>query len=158
MIHLLDHIWQLLTILIGNNDACHGTDMVQFEADYRSVMDQLTAQLPDTKILMVSTPDIARLRNIIGRSGFCQFVWENYNVCLELLQEGSDVEKFKQYVIDMNNIIEDIADDYGDNVKFVNVYYYPFASEDISNLDCFHPSLRGQRILASLTWEGGFFA
>ena len=149
---------EYVTILIGSNDACHGTDLGRYEEDYRSIMDQLTTQLPDTKILLVSAPDIARLVSILGRNSFCHYIWKTYNVCPKLLQDDSDVEAFKQYVIDMNAIIMDVANDYGDNARYVDIYHYPFGPEHVSDVDCFHPDLSGQRKLSELAWNAGFFA
>ena len=85
-------------------------------------------------------------------------IWTNFNVCPKLLQPDSEVEAFKLYVLDMNAIIKNIADDYGSNVKYIDIYSYPFSPEQVSDVDCFHPDLRGQRILAELTWNAGFFA
>ncbi len=149
---------EYVTILIGNNDACHGTPIDEFEDDYRYVVEQLTTNLPDTKILLVSTPDIARLKDIVGGKFYCRFIWKTFNVCPKLFGQGADIEEFKQSVIYINNVIRQIADDFGDNVRFVSVYEYEFRPYQVSNLDCFHPSTYGQARLAQLTWEGGFYS
>ena len=38
------------------------------------------------------------------------------------------------------------------------VYRYAFERDEVSRLDFFHPSLAGQRALASLTWERSWWS
>jgi len=41
---------------------------------------------------------------------------------------------------------------------FVDVENIPFTGNDISSIDCFHPSAQGQELLADFVWTAGAFA
>jgi len=58
----------------------------------------------------------------------------------------------------LNTLLAEKADEYegrnGVLVRFApGIYDQPFSSEDVSGLDCFHPSRSGQAILADLVWR-----
>ena len=36
-------------------------------------------------------------------------------------------------------------------------FTYPFTADDVSNIDCYHPSSQGQRTIARETWDDGPF-
>ena len=99
---------------------------------------------------------MVRLRNLMGGNTYCRYVWNKFDVCPKLFQD--DIKAFNNYVKSANNIIKGLADEYGDNVKFVPIYGYKFSAKDISSIDCFHPSINGQRKIAKITWDMGFFS
>jgi hypothetical protein len=62
-----------------------------------------------------------------------------------------------------NQILESVASEKaaqnpGKFVSYTNTTFdEPFLEEDISNIDCFHPSWRGERKISDGTWDDGFF-
>jgi lysophospholipase L1-like esterase len=157
---------QLVTIMIGANDACRPsfdemTPAAQFQADYGELLDQLTAGLPDAHILALSVPDLNRLWELGHGIGPVAQAWSTAPGCRSLLGNASstapaDVERraavgnlVKQY----DDTIQTVCAQHPNCIWDRNaVHEHGFTSAEISRVDFFHPSAQGQAAIAKLAW------
>lgn len=168
------------TVLLGGNDVCRDsiadlpTD-AEFEANLRAGLNTLVGNLPSgATVYVVGIPDVKRLYDI-GKDKTalgivdCEVLWALTVLgfpCGSMLSPFNS-EADRLYVrsrnIGYNNILASVAAEYNAPpirfVSYTNVSFtYPFSESDISNIDCFHPSWRGQKALSRETWNDGPFA
>jgi hypothetical protein len=74
-----------------------------------------------------------------------------------------DREFIRSRIVRYNEILDVVTKDKAvqHSDKFIsstNVSFtYPFGASEVSDLDCFHPSWRAQRVLSRETWNDGPF-
>jgi hypothetical protein len=138
-------------------------------------MDTLLGNLPNgATVQVVAISNLKRLYDI-GKDKTalgivdCEVLWASTVLgfpCGSMLSP-SNSEADRLYVqsrnIGYNQILDDVtkekkAQHPGKFISFTDVsFHYQFAESDISNIDCYHPSSIGQKILARETWNNGFF-
>jgi lysophospholipase L1-like esterase len=169
------------TVMLGGNDVCRDsiadlpTD-AQFQATFTAGMNTLLANLANGSTVQVAAiPDVKRLYDIgqdkeaLGIAD-CEVLWALTVLgfpCGSMLSPFNS-EADRLYVrsrnIGYNNIMASVtaqkqAQHPGKFISFTNVSFtYAFAQNEISNIDCFHPSWRGERALSDGTWDSGPFA
>lgn len=177
----VSHQAQYVTVFMGHNDVCqnHFADIptdAEFEANFRAGMDNLKNGLPaGATIYVVGIADIYQLWQI-GRDkkalGIvdCEVLWATTlldlfpcGTMLSPLNTDADREYTRNRNIGFNNILMRVTKEYNNNDP--NHYYiytdvvfnYPFVENQVSDIDCFHPSAIGQRVLSKMTWDAGPF-
>ena len=170
------------TLFMGHNDVCDAdfadipTD-AEFEANVRAALDQYVVGLPDgATVYMIGLVDIYKLWQLgddLDSLGFipCETIW--VTSLFELFPCGtmlspSNTEADRQFTrsrnIAFNQILESLAAEYQANdphhhYHFSNTpFEADFTPQQVNDFDCFHPSARGQRDLAQITWEDGPFS
>lgn len=168
------------TVLIGGNDVCRDT-IAELPTDYEFTVDaaiglvELLDNLPDGSTVQVAAiPDIKRLYEIgIDKTALgvidCEQLWRftaQGFPCGSMLSPDN-TEADREYVrsrnIQYNNILQFLTAIGARKYKnlFISwtdkTFTYPFAADDVSNIDCYHPSSRGQRTIARETWDDGPF-
>ncbi|WP_059007424.1 SGNH/GDSL hydrolase family protein [Streptomyces specialis] len=161
------HSPELVTVLIGANDACARdvssmTSARDFEAHLREAMGVIRAELPDTEVYVSSVPDLLRLWTEGSGSTMARAVWQLAGICPSMLADADDEsaaaterrETVRDRVLEYNAALEEVcADDplcrYDDGAVFA----YDFSSHHLSDWDWFHPSREGQSELAALAYE-----
>ncbi|MFI7577089.1 SGNH/GDSL hydrolase family protein [Micromonospora sp. NPDC049497] len=160
-----------VTMLIGANDACTSsestmTSVTTFRANIDSALNRLRAGVPNAKVFVISIPDIQRLW-YVGRTSFsARSAWSTFGICQSMLANPTstaqvDVDRrnrVRQRVIDFNTQLAAACAAYGANCLFDNnaVFGYPFALNQLSGWDYFHPNTGGQQVLASVSYAAGF--
>ncbi len=167
-----------VTVLMGHNDVCKDnfadipTDR-EFEANMRAGFDILADGLPaGATIYVVGMVDIYQLwvvaqdKEALGIVD-CELLWAL--TLLELfpcstMLNPSIGEAERQYTrgrnIAFNEILYDLVEDYNN----ADDHHYWFYTADlfdlgvpdeslVSDIDCFHPSAKGQRVLSRTTWK-----
>ena len=168
------------TVLIGGNDVCRAT-IAELPTDYEFTVDaaiglvELFRSLPDgASVQVAAIPDIKRLYEIgIDKTALgiidCEQLWRftaQGFPCGSMLSPDN-TEADRDYVRSRNvryNEILQFLTAIGTR-KFTNLHIswtdktftYPFTADDVSNIDCYHPSSQGQRALARETWNDGPF-
>lgn len=151
----------VVTALIGANDLCAWTDdnprqLQEFERDIRQGIQTLVDKNPQVKILLSAIPDMYHMYEV-GKAKGCTEKWERLRTCRSLLGKNLtalDRQRFIGRWHDMNNVLATIAAGFPDQVEFAaDIQNYLFVQSDLSDHDCFHPSLHGQATLASLIWQ-----
>ena len=168
------------TVMLGGNDVCRDsmadlpTDQ-EFETHLRTGMDTLLGNLPNGATVQVAAiPDIKRLYDV-GKDKTalgivdCEILWAFTVVgfpCGSMLSPFN-TENDRLYVqsrnIGYNQILKGVTTEKAGQhpEKFISFtdtsFTLPFTAKDISNIDCYHPSWRGQRALSKAIWDDGFF-
>jgi lysophospholipase L1-like esterase len=159
-----------LTVMIGGNDACRAsivdmTTPADFGAEVDLALSRLKAISPQTRVLMVSIPDIYRLWEIGHTSRVVRSVW-SHGVCPALLanpesEAAADTARrrqFKERVDAYNGVLAAACKNFGPRCKWDGgvVHGYAFTMSQISALDFFHPNTEGQNQIAKLTYPSSF--
>jgi lysophospholipase L1-like esterase len=166
------------TVMLGGNDVCRDsiadlpTD-AQIDADFRAGMATLLAQLPsNATVQVVGIPNIKRLYDI-GKNksalgiADCEVLWAATVLgfpCGSMLSPFNS-EADRLYVqsrnVGYNNILRNVTLQLdAANPEFLfyaDAYSFNFVENEISNIDCFHPSWRGERTLSREIWNQGPF-
>ena len=170
-----------VTVLMGQNDVCgdHFSDIptdAEFEANMRAGFDLMEAGLPaGATIYTLAIIDIYRLWQIGEELELfdileCHDLWELLSdkvPCATMLSSDND-EVDRQFtrsrIIAFNTILANLVAEYDARDEhhywqFTDVSFtVPFETEDVSEIDCFHPSADGQKQLSAETWAVGPFA
>jgi lysophospholipase L1-like esterase len=166
------------TVMLGGNDVCRDsigdlpTD-AEFEANFRAGMATLLARTAsNATVQVVNIPNIKRLYDI-GQDKTalgivdCEVLWAATVLgfpCGSMLSPFNS-EADRLYVQSRNQgynaIIASVVSQLdAANSEFIfnaNSYAFNFVENEISNIDCFHPSWRGQRTLSREVWNQGPF-
>ena len=165
------------TVLLGANDICRlpvtnpPTD-AEVEAEFRAGMDTLLTNLSSgATVQVVAIPDVTRLYEVgLDKTALgivdCQIVWAITGSCPAVLSAGvSDTDRqfIRSRIIRYNEILAAVTNEKAvqHSDKFISStdvsFTYPFGTSEVSDLDCFHPSWRAQRVLSRETWNAGPF-
>ena len=170
-----------VTLFMGHNDVCDDTFAgiptdAEFEANVRAALDQYQASLPDgATIYLIGLVDIYSLWELgdqLNALGIipCELLWTttlfNLFPCGTMLSPAN-TEADRQFTrgrnIAFNQILERLAAEY-QTYDLHHYYVYSdvvfetqFASSQVSDFDCFHPSAEGHVELAEATWGDGPF-
>jgi lysophospholipase L1-like esterase len=157
---------QLVTVLMGNNDACGGssgvmTDVSTFQSEFQQAMATLTSGLPNASVRVASVPDAYQLWTLFHTNSSAVAAWNTYQECNALLANPTstaqaDVDRraaFRQREIDYNTVLANVCAQYS-QCRFDGDagFNARFTTADVSTVDYFHPSVAGQALLASVAW------
>ena len=152
------------TILIGANDACsffdgRSYDLQRYVNNMGAAINTLIQSNPMIRIRLIPVPNIRRLYELGSSKAHCRLKWSLSPVCrpmLSPLRSNEARENFFRLVDAYNANLNVIAQSYPNNTTVSwNAAYHQFQDEDVSQIDCFHPSQAGQRTLSWLTFGGG---
>ena len=157
---------EYVTVLFGGNDVCTSsvsnmTSVEDFTTQFRTAMEQLSSALPDTRVYVISIPDVYRLWELFKDNGRARFVWRTFRICRALLAEtntDADRDVVRQRTRDLNAVLRDVCEDFRRCRHDGGAAFdRGFTPEDVSSLDFFHPSAAGQAELARVSWERGYW-
>jgi GDSL-like Lipase/Acylhydrolase family len=156
---------EYVTVLMGANDLCGWdgalTPTATFWAQFRETLDILRTGLPGSHVFVASIPDLYQLWSVLRTHPLAQVVWQTADVCPSMLDFFNSPAD-RQAVIDrqreLNDALRDVCATWS-RCRFDDylTYDYDFTRDQVSRLDFFHPSLRGQATLAGLTWEASWW-
>ncbi|MCC3766933.1 SGNH/GDSL hydrolase family protein [Streptomyces sp. UNOC14_S4] len=156
---------QLVTVLLGANDACRPevdemTSVDAFRTDFETSVRELRSALPKSQLYVAGIPDLKRLWSQGRTNGFAKTVWK-LGVCPSMLRdseaEDATAEQrraaVEKRVGEYNAVLKDVCS--RDRLcRFDGaVSSYGFTGEELSKWDWFHPSKTGQRQLADLAYR-----
>jgi lysophospholipase L1-like esterase len=162
-----------LTVLIGANDACTPeetamTSVEDYTGAFNAAMDALVRGLPNTHILVLSIPDLGRLWEIGKDRPDVRRVWEAYGVCPSMLADPTDTsaatnarrQRVRARIRAYNTAMAVACDRHSTQCRHDQsaIFDYRFNLDEVSNIDYWHPSTRGQATLAQIAWEAGFWS
>lgn len=158
---------EYITVLIGANDLCTSsastmTGTAEFQASVGSALATLQQGLPRSRVFVSSIPDLYQLWSALRQYEPASQHWATANTCQSMLNE-SNTEADRQLVVQreiaFNEILANACSRFA-NCRWDGgaVYGHKFSANEVSTVDYFHPSLRGQELLAELTWKASFWA
>jgi lysophospholipase L1-like esterase len=162
---------QYVTVLIGANDACAGSESAMTPtATFRSRIDGALAALrsgvPGVRVLVVSVPDLKRLWFIGKDNSSARSAWSTFGICKSMLANPTSTsaadtarrDRVRQRVIEYNGALAASCAAFGANCRFDGnaAFNYPFALNQVTTWDYFHPNAEGQRVLAAISYAQGF--
>jgi lysophospholipase L1-like esterase len=151
-----------VTLAVGANDVCgwpsdYDAALEAYKTEVTTAIDRLIAARPDVKIMLAPVPDMYNLWMIARDKPSCQARWDMLGICSELLGSTASDQSRAAFVLKweaINTAISQIARDYQANVLHdPDLARLPFGWSDLSPMDCFHPSVQGQNLLAEKTWQ-----
>ena len=155
-----------LTVEIGANDACTPTVAAMTPvADYRARIKAALAQFHNFKagnrVFVASIPSLYRMWAISKDKFAARLVWASAGICQSMLANPSSTNATDenrrlavQARVDAYNAALRAECSLLPRCTFDDnaVANYVFTSTHISTADYFHPSIEGQRVLATVTW------
>ncbi len=157
---------EYVTVLLGANDLCAAspaamTPTAEFRAQFEAAMRTLHAGLPRARVFVSSIPDPQRLFEVKRADPAARAVWAAARICPSVLApERTDAERAR--VAERQRayyaVLADVCGRYA-RCRWDGgaTYAYRFTAADISRLDHFHPSLRGQAALARTSWRASWW-
>ncbi|MFP3991158.1 SGNH/GDSL hydrolase family protein [Streptomyces sp. E11-3] len=158
---------ELVTVLIGANDACRGdvtamTPVSTFRADFEDAMRALRREEPKTQVYVMSVPDLKRLWSEGRGSAEGRKMWK-LGICPAMLADATATDKasmqrrdtVRERVMAYNEVLRKVcADDPYCRYDGGEVFNFPFTTAQLSKVDWFHPSKDGQSELAEAAYRG----
>ena len=161
-----------VTVLIGANDACTPTEAAmtsveEYTGAFNAALNALVRGLPNAHILVLSVPDLARLWEVGRDYPEVRRVWDSYGICQSMLADPTDItagaqarrDRVRARIQAYNAAMTVACAGHTPHCRADGnaVFNYRFDLEDVSPIDYWHPSKRGQVTLAQVAWEAGFW-
>lgn len=156
---------EYVTVLIGANDVCTPsldtmTPVDDFRASVTRALGTLEQVRPRPQVLVASIPNIYRLWSVLQDDPAAQAAWSAARICQALLAASNTEDMRQQFVrrqLAFNAVLAEACAQFRScRTDGGVVYAYNFTASDVSVLDYFHPSVKGQATLADITWTAGW--
>ncbi|MFG2709298.1 SGNH/GDSL hydrolase family protein [Streptomyces goshikiensis] len=158
-----EHKPDLVTVMVGSNDACRPTassmtPVADFRAGFERALAGLRAASPGSQVYVSSVPDLQRLWEQGKDSPMVRQIWK-LGICQSMLADPLSViagstarrEQVRARVVEYNEVLREVcAKDELCRYDGGAVFQYPFAADQLSRWDWFHPGKDGQARLAEL--------
>jgi lysophospholipase L1-like esterase len=156
--------YDYVTIFIGHNDICDAAtpdemlDTTTFEMLFTEAMDILYSQENPPDVVVSSLAKVADLYSVGQNDNWCTSIWSLGNVCRVVTSGNpSHIAQADQRTQEYNAILASLAEVYG-YTYVPQIYDTEFTLEDLSDFDCFHPSVSGQNRIANIIWNWGLYS
>ena len=161
----------VVTVLMGANDVCTSSESTMttvdaFRSQFTTAMDRVTSDSPSTLVFVASIPNIHKLWSVLKSKSAARATWALFGICRSMLAnptstKQADVDRrarVLQREKDFNAVLAEVCARYA-QCRFdgLAVFNTTFVASDITTRDYFHPSIAGQKKLASVTWAAGFW-
>ncbi|WP_030761273.1 SGNH/GDSL hydrolase family protein [Streptomyces sp. NRRL F-2664] len=157
------HKPDLVTVMVGSNDACRPTassmtPVAEFRSGFEQALAQLRAASPTSQVYVSSVPDLQRLWEQGKDLPMVRQVWK-LGICQSMLADPLSLatgatarrEQVRARVVEYNQVLREVCGkDPLCRYDGGAVFQYPFAAEQLSRWDWFHPGKDGQARLAEL--------
>ena len=155
-----------LTVEIGANDACTPTvaamtPVADYQARIKAALTQFHNAKADNRIFVASIPSLYRMWSISKSKFGARLIWASASVCQSMLANPTSTTATDE---NRRLAVQARVDAYNAALRTEcgllprctfddnAVANYVFTSTHISTADYFHPSVEGQRVLATITW------
>lgn len=132
----------VVSILAGANDACWGNASKVPERVARLI--EMASETADV-VYVGSIPDLSKVYSLSQPSWTCGLAKiECHGYMLGSDEYRSEIDR---EIVEANHALRELANQ-SDKVVFVDIFSEEYTPEDISSVDCFHPSVSGQQKIA----------
>jgi hypothetical protein len=144
-----------VTVLLGGGDVCFGaTTTAQFTASFRAGMDVFAATSPSSRVLVASIWDFESMRTAVlagNPSATFPFCQSFFNAA------PATRASMMARVVDFNAALAAECATYA-NCRFDGnaLFNHVWATNELSPVDNFHPSVAGQEMIASVLFGAGY--
>ncbi|MEU5052713.1 SGNH/GDSL hydrolase family protein [Streptomyces sp. NPDC021096] len=160
------HKPQLVTVLLGANDACRAdvaqmTPVDRFRTDFEASLGTLRSTLPKSQVYVAGIPDLKRLWSEGRKSMLGKQIWKMASICPSMLRDADAADEAAEErraqvdkrVGEYNAVLKDICG--RDTLCRYDgaVNGYTFTGQELSKWDWFHPSKKGQVELAGMAYR-----
>ncbi|MGV9297306.1 SGNH/GDSL hydrolase family protein [Amycolatopsis sp. NPDC003676] len=147
----------LVSVLMGNNDACSGgTEVGTFESQFKEAMTTLAQGLPEVQVKVVSIPDIYQLWDVLHTDQAAVAKWSTFHECDALLANATSTAPADQLSGSGSSITTPSSPRCAANTRTASLTEAPVSRldpSDVSTVDYFHPSAKGQALIADVAWK-----
>jgi hypothetical protein len=136
------------------NDTCNGTSAAMVAAKLDGTLRVLTAGLPNARVLVTSTRDIARLIGVLDQDKSLR----GFTVCqTQVPASAAQLARLHHRFVAVNTALAQVCARYR-KCRFDGnaVFKMPLTLADIASGDHFSLSAKGNRKLADVTWKATF--
>ncbi|MEU4212685.1 SGNH/GDSL hydrolase family protein [Streptomyces sp. NPDC026206] len=160
------HKPQLVTVLLGANDACRSdvtemTPVDRFRADFESSLGTLRSSLPKSQVYVAGIPDLKRLWSEGRKNALGKQIWKMASICPSMLRDADAVDEAAEErraqvdkrVGEYNAVLKDVCSRDALCRYDGAVNGYGFTGQELSRWDWFHPSKKGQGELAGMAYR-----
>lgn len=148
-----------VTLAIGANDVCATTAPTrdQFINPIRSALASFSRAQPSGQLLLTSIPDVLALRSTLQSNERALAIWATFGICRSALSPAATSEQreqTQQRLTAFNTALKETCKEFPQcNWDENAVATTPFSAADVSAIDFFHPSIKGQQLIAAVTWS-----
>lgn len=155
-----------VTVLMGANDVCTAsigamTPVATFESQFRNALSSFTTARPQSRVFVSSIPNVYRLWALFRTNPLALAVWQQFGICQSMLNINN-TETQRQQVLSrlkadnaaLARVCAEFRQCRWDNYA---TYLTNFSTSDVSSVDYFHPSVRGENRLASVSWAASYW-
>jgi hypothetical protein len=157
---------QYATVLMGANDLCTSsaatmTSTTTFTAQFKLALTDFFAADPGAHVFVSSIPNLYQLWSVLHTNPAATAAWRAGSICQSMLA-ASNTDTQRQLVVSQeiadNNALQTVCAQFA-NCRWdgLATYDFPFQPYDVSTIDYFHPSIRGQNDLAATTWKATYW-
>ncbi|MGW2584060.1 SGNH/GDSL hydrolase family protein [Streptomyces virginiae] len=157
------HKPDLVTVMVGSNDACRPTassmtPVAEFRSGFEKAIADLRAASPASQVYVSSVPDLQRLWEQGKDLPMVRQIWK-LGICQSMLADPLSAasgatarrEQVRARVVEYNEVLREVCGkDPLCRYDGGAVFQYPFAADQLSRWDWFHPGKDGQARLAEL--------
>jgi lysophospholipase L1-like esterase len=158
---------QYVTVLMGANDLCTSsaatmTPTATFQSTFQQALSAYVAAQPNGLVFVSSIPNLYQLWSLLHTTSSAVSTWRTFGICQSMLA-SSNTEAQRQLVVareqEFNAALGQTCSA-TPNCRWdgAATFGYAFQKGDISTVDYFHPSVRGQNTLAGIAWAASYWA
>jgi len=152
-----------VTLEMGGNDVCSDdtagmTAVATYAAYWNEAIDVLQAGLPSATILVCEVVNVGRVWDAGSSNFWCRYVkWPLFGFCDNMLCNGTTQRnEAKARNVEYNNALRSLCATQG--VIFDDdIFEVAFTRSQLSSVDCFHPDVSCQNLLANASYDASRF-
>jgi lysophospholipase L1-like esterase len=141
----------IVSVLIGANDVCWGLGHRVF-GNVEKIVDRLSQNDSVETILVGTLPDLEQVYQVGKSRSYCA-IFTNIMCPNYFLRSVEERAKIRQQVKDINKEIAKLPDAFPKVKAVVAIGEQEYGPDDISKVDCFHPTKKAQQRIADAFFE-----
>jgi lysophospholipase L1-like esterase len=151
-----------VTMLIGANDMCRNKPLEHTIANIKDNISAIYKRGANIALTVVPIPKISSVYYAKKDERWCRFVWSISGLCSGFIgiHTSEEVILENQRLLDgLNSAILEIVGQFNSTNEHPRIRFNPeigiaeLFNDDISDIDCFHPSIKGQQRIADMVEE-----